>query len=60
MHPKLACGIFAGIYSLICVLIQGILKVNVFDNVLCYIIAVVLGCVVYKYFADRYDGDGNV
>lgn len=60
MHPRLAVGIFVFIYILICALIQGILKINVFDNVLYYIIVVVLSCIVYKYFADRYDGDDNV
>jgi len=60
MHPKLAGGIFAVIYIFICLLIQGIFKIDVFDHVLYYIIGIVLGCVVYKYFADRYDGDDNV
>ena len=60
MHPKLAGGIFAVIYIFTCLLIQGIFKINLFDHVLYYIIGIMLGCAVYKYFADRYDGDDNV
>ena len=60
MHPKLAGGIFAVIYIFICLLIQGIFKIEVIGHILYYVGALVLGCAVYKYFADRYDGDGNV
>lgn len=60
MHPKLAGGIFVVIYIFICLLIQGIFKINIFGHKLYYILGLILGCIVYKYFADRYDGDGNV
>ena len=60
MHPKIAGGIFTLIYIIICFVIEKIFKIDVFDHVLCYIIGLILGGLVYKYFADRYDGDRSV
>ena len=60
MHPKLASGLSVIIYIFICLLIQGIFKIEVIGHILYYVGVLVLGCAVYKYFADRYDGDGNV
>ena len=60
MHPRIACIIFTVIYSIICILINIIFKINVFDHVLCYIVALIFSVLIYKYFADRYDGDRSV
>ena len=56
MHPKIAGGIFVIIYSILGLIIEKIFNINLFDNVLFYIVLVVLDLLVYKYFADRYDG----
>ncbi len=60
MHPKIAGGIFGIIYSILGLIIEKIFNINLFDNVLFYIVLVVLDLLVYKYFADRYDGDRSV
>ncbi len=60
MHPKIAGGIFVVIYSILGLIIEKVFDINLFDNILFYIVLVVLGLIVYKYFADRYDGDRSV
>ena len=60
MHPKIAGGIFGIIYSILGLIIEKIFNINLFDNVLFYIVLVVLDLLVYKYFADRYEGDRSV
>ena len=56
IHPRPACGIFAVLYSLIIGLLEKIFKINLFDNIITYIILLILGACVYKFFLDRYDG----
>ena len=56
IHPRPACGIFAVLYSLIIGLLEKIFKINLFDNIITYIIALILLVLVHKFFADRYDG----
>ena len=60
MHPRIACAIFAVICLIIGFLVRIIFKINIFEHVLTYVIVLVLSGLVYKYFADRYDGDRSV
>ena len=56
IHPRPACGIFAVLYSLIVCLLEKIFKIHLFDNIITYIILLILSGFVYKFFLDRYDG----
>lgn len=56
IHPKWAGGVFAFLYGIIGLLISAFLKVEVFDHVWFYIIGLILDSIIYKIFADRYDG----
>ena len=60
MHPKLAGGIFCLLYGILGLIIEKIFKISLFDNIIFYVILIILGFIVYMYFAKRYDGDGNV
>ena len=60
MHPKLAGGIFCLLYSVLGLIIEKTFKISLFDNIFFYVILIILGFIVYMYFAKRYDGDGNV
>lgn len=56
IHPKWAGGIFAFLYGIIGLIISALFKVEVFDHVWFYIIGLILDSIIYKIFADRYDG----
>lgn len=56
IHPKWVGGIFAFLYGIIGILITAFLGIEVFNHVLFYVVGVILDSIVYKIFADRYDG----
>ena len=60
MHPKIACAIFTVICLIIGFLVKVVFRINIFEHVLTYVIGLVLSGLIYKYFADRYDGDRSV
>jgi thiamine transporter ThiT len=60
IHPKLAGGIFGLLYLIIGLIIEKIIHKDPSDFLLYYIIGFILASFVYKFFADRYDGDSSV
>lgn len=60
IHSKLAGGIYAIIYIITCFFIEEKFKLNFCKNILFFIILLVSDIFVYKFFADRYDGDSSV
>lgn len=56
IYPRWTGGIFAVFYALIILLLEKIFKINLSDNIITYIIALILATLVYKFFKDRYDG----
>ena len=60
IHPKLAGGIFGLLYLIIGLIIEKIIHKDPSDSLLFYIVGFVLACLVYKFFADSYDGDSSV
>lgn len=60
IHPKLAGGIFGLIYLAFGLIIEKIIHKDPLDFLAFYIVGFILAIFVYKFFADRYDGDSSV
>ena len=56
IHPKLAGGIFTLLYGIIGLLILGLFKIDLFECIWFYIVGLIIGFIIYKIFADKYDG----
>ena len=55
IHPRAAVGIFGLIYIIIGVIIQEITKKEILGNIFFFILAMILGSIVYFIFEKKYD-----
>ena len=56
VHPKLAVGISTFLYGILVIILGKIFEIDFSKRIITYVVLLVQGVLVYKYFLDRYDG----
>ena len=57
IHPRLACGIFTYLYSIVCIFIYVKTEKEIFKSVWTYIVYLIFIFIVYAFFLKRFDGN---